>query len=478
MSGKEKALREENKKLKEENAHLRRDKGLIEEKFEKTQRDFEKTKKEFEDTKKEFEDTKKEFEDTKKEFEEYKAAHVLTVNELRKALNIKEDKKNGHKKLGAPKEHKGYTRHIPERIDYVEKLDPEKCPNCDSVLSDTQEMRSRYMTDLQFAMSVKTTRFDIHRKYCAKCKKLVELKPKSVLPRARFGLKLMLFIMYLKLGLRTPSNKIVEFMQDIHGLTMSESEVYCILKQLSKLFGGYYEQLKKILQSSKVKHTDSTTWWINGKRYAAWVFIAAGIVLYEISKRNNHKTPMKIFGPKQKNNILVVDRHSAFRTLAKKRGFTLQLCWSHILDDSKDLKKCFGEEGKYVHERLKKIYANSTAFNHKGTEKNVQQLINRVRFLTLRHYKNHAVRSFVNNLYNRDHKYLFIFVTNPDVDPTNNISERELRKLVVIRNISNGSRSKKGAKNTATLLSVLQTLRNNKQNLFQQLEKQAIASLG
>ena len=471
-------LREENKRLKDENKRLIEENEKWKREFEKTKKKLNKTKREFEGTAKDLEETKKEFEDTKKEFEEYKALHVLTVNELRKALNFKGNNHKKSKKLGAPKGHKGYTRHIPERIDYVEKLEPVKCPTCDSELSDTQEIRQRYMTDLEFVMSVKTTRFDIHRKYCSTCGKIVELKPKSVLPRARFGLKLMLFVMYLKLGLRTPSDKIVEFMRDIHGLTMSESEVYCILTQLSKLFGVYYEDLKKLLNTSKVKHTDSTTWWINGKRYAAWVFITAGVVLYEISKRNNHKTPLKIFGAKQKNNILVVDRHSAFRTLAKKRGFILQLCWSHILDDSKDLKKCFGAEGKYVHERLKKIFADAKKFNHKGTKKDVEHLEKRIFLLTCRHYKNHTVKSFVNNLYNRDHKNLFIFVTNPDVDPTNNISERELRKLVIIRNISNGSRSKKGAKNTVTLLSVLQTLRNTKQNLFQQLEKQAIASLG
>ena len=221
----EQTLREENKKLKEEIKRLREEKEKIRWEKEKIKKDFEKT--------------KKEFEDTKKEFEDFKATHALTVNELRKALNIKVDNKKRHKKLGAPKGHKGYTRLIPTRIDYVEKLEPEKCPNCGSELSNTQEIRSRYMTDLEFAMSVKTTRFDIHRKYCAKCKKLVELKPKNVLPRARFGLKLMLFIMYLKLGLRTPSKKIAEFMQDIHGLTMSESEVYCVLKQLSELFGDH-----------------------------------------------------------------------------------------------------------------------------------------------------------------------------------------------------------------------------------------------
>ncbi len=218
MSNNEQALRKENRKLREENKRLAGEK-------EKILRDFEKT---------------------KKEFEEYKTKHVMPVNELRKSLNIKKDKRKKHGRLGAPIEHKGYTRCIPERIDCVKELNPEKCPGCNSDLSDTQEIRSRYMTDLEFSMSVKTTRYDIHRKYCSKCGKLVELKPKEILPNARFGLKLMLFIMYLRLALRTPSKKIAEYMQDIHGLRMCESEVYCIMKQLTNLFGNHYKYLEKL----------------------------------------------------------------------------------------------------------------------------------------------------------------------------------------------------------------------------------------
>ncbi|MBU2637997.1 MAG: IS66 family transposase, partial [Nanoarchaeota archaeon] len=50
------------------------------------------------------------------------------------------------------------------------------------------------------------------------------------------------------------------------------------------------------------------------------------------------------------------------------------------------------------------------------------------------------------------------------------ISERELRALVIIRKISNGSRSRKGANITATLLSVIQTLRRRQENVLTGLE--------
>ena len=101
----------------------------------------------------------------------------------------------------------------------------------------------------------------------------------------------------------------------------------------------------------------------------------------------------------------------------------------------------------------------------------VEQLKAEIFQLTLRHYKHSTIRKFVNNLYYRDGNDLFRFVTDPEIDPTNNISERELRALVIIRKISNGSRSVRGANATAMLLSMIQTLRFKKENILQGLQE-------
>ena len=175
---------------------------------------------------------------------------------------------------------------------------------------------------------------------------------------------------------------------------------------------------------------------------------------------------MTVFGKNQNGMILVIDRFSALRALAEKVGFIIQYCWSHILSDSKDLAKSFGTEGKYVHKKLKEIYALANGLNHKGTPEQVDQLKAEIFQLTLKHYKHPTIRRFVNNLYFRDVENLFRFVTDPDVDSTNNISERELRALVIIRKISFGSRSTSGAHTMAMLLSVIQTLKLNNCNLL------------
>ncbi|MEK7069930.1 MAG: IS66 family transposase [Patescibacteria group bacterium] len=427
--------------------------------------------KELEEEVKRLQKVEKEYEHTKKEFEEFRAKHTQTVTELRKALKIKEDKVASEKPVGAQKGHKAYTRHIPERIDSVQEHNPKKCPECHTELGRTQEVRKRYVTDIKLVARVKNTQHNIHRKYCPKCKKIIEPEVPNVLPHARFGLNLMLFIMYLRLGLRLPGNKVREFLQTMYNLSISEGEIVHILKQLVIAFGPYYSELEKIVRVARVKHTDSTGWRVNGKNYFAWVFITAGVVLYKIRRRNNSRVPLSVFGTKQKGMTLVIDRHSALRTLAEKAGFFLQLCWSHILSDSKDLKKNFGAEGRYVHHKLKDIFEMAASFESKGTPEQVDALKAEIFALILRHYKHITIRRFVNNLWKRDIDSLFRFVTDPDVDPTNNISERELRHLVIIRKISNGSRSARGAHATAMLLSVIQTLRMNKKNPLLEMQE-------
>ncbi|MBU0471113.1 MAG: IS66 family transposase [Nanoarchaeota archaeon] len=442
----------------------------LEKEADQLRKENEKLKGELERITSEKENIEKKYEKTKKEYEDLKAKHAATVFNLQKALKIKVDKITKRKPLGAPKGHKGYARHVPERIDSIKELIPNRCPDCNTRLGETQEIRSRHVTDIKLTSKVRNTRYDIHRKYCPKCKKLVEPEVPNVLPHARFGLNLMLLVMYLRLGLRLPGNKVCAYFMDMFNLKISDGEIPVILKQLEVAFGRYYSYLKKLIKLAKVKHTDTTSWRVNGKSYHAWVFVAYGVVLYKIHKRNNHKVALALLGKKQKDNVLVVDRFSAFRTLAEKAGFLLQLCWSHILQDSKELARDFGREGEYVHRKLKEIYELANGLNHKGIPEIVEQLKGEIFQLTQRHYKHLTVWRFVNALYSRDGDNLFRFVTDPDIDPTNNICERELRALVIIRKISYGSRSVRGADWTASLLSVIQTLRLNKKNVLKGLQ--------
>jgi hypothetical protein len=406
-----------------------------------------------------------------KEFEEFRAAHSVTVDHLRRAMHIKPERKRSGKHLGAQNGHQGYTRRIPQRIDYIKSLVPKRCPHCNEKLrGKTIRERTRTITDIRLITPATTTQYRLGGLWCHKCRRIVEEPVRSALPGARFGLNLMLLIMYLRLALRIPGNKVREYLQNRHGLSISEGEIAHILRQLTKTFGPQYKTLQKLVRLARVKHTDSTSWRINGKNYWAWVFIATGIVLYSISKRNNHKTPLRVLGCARKGDILCVDRHSAYRTLARKTGYKLQLCWSHLLEDSRE-QADYCKDGRFVHTHLKAIFALAKSLNHRGTPEQVEQLQGMIIELGNRKFESTKVRRFVNTIATRDLEDLFRFVTDEAIDPTNNLSERELRAIVIIRKISNGSKSRLGANTTATLLSLIQTFRLRRENPLQGLQR-------
>ena len=136
------------------------------EKLKKRIKELEEEVKLFEEEVKLFEEEVKRLRKIEEEFKEFKAKHNQTVAELRKAPKIKANKTKITKPIGAKNGHKGYARHIPERIDQIKVLNLKICPHCKTKLGETQEIRQRYVTDIKLIPKVKNTRYDIHRKYC------------------------------------------------------------------------------------------------------------------------------------------------------------------------------------------------------------------------------------------------------------------------------------------------------------------------
>ena len=59
---------------------------------------------------------------------------------------------------------------------------------------------------------------------------------------------------------------------------------------------------------------------------------------------------------------------------------------------------------------------------------------------------------------------MFRFTQDEEIEGDNNLAERGLRKAVIIRKISNGNRSEKGAEILEVLLSIVETARLQKKN--------------
>lgn len=401
------------------------------------------------------------------EYEEHK--HECAI--LDKFPNfVKNEIKKRHRISGQKTGHKGYSRMIPERIDIVKQLILDICPECKGKnLSKVQETRERYVEDIPETTSTITTRYEIERRYCRDCKKIVEAEVKDALSNSRFGLRLMLLVAFMKLGLALPSQKIIKMLQAQYNLTISDGEIYKILEQVAQAFGEYYKQLQHNIRNTAVKHVDETGWRIDGKSHWLWIFINKELALYVIHKRRSSNVPIKVLGS-QKNKIIVNDRYCAYNVLAEKTGCSLQICWTHLLRNSKDLAEHY-EEAKYIHKRFKTIFNKSVRYENHANDKQVNDLLHDIDLIAEKRYEHSEVRKFVKSVCKFHRENLFRFTANPEIEATNNRAERGIRKAVIIRKISNGNRSRKGADIFGVLLSVIETLKLQGKNPLNEMKR-------
>ena len=112
------------------------------------------------------------------------------------------------------------------------------------------------------------------------------------------------------------------------------------------------------------------------------------------------------------------------------------------------------------------MYQDAKQYNGHGTEEDIDHLYERLTFLLDTGYEHIKTRKFVDNLLKRRKEWLFRFVIDPNVEPTNNRAERALRPSVIYRKISGGTRSSRGTKAYDRLFSIFYTQKLRKRSFI------------
>ena len=191
---------------------------------------------------------------------------------------------------------------------------------------------------------------------------------------------------------------------------------------------------------------------------------------------------MKLFGAAGRHTVLVCDRYSAYKKLARKLGglVTLASCWVH---QRRTIIDCAAGEARLTPwcerwiERIALLYRlnearlarydsglehQDAAFDaaHDELKKALEGLFAQARrelaALSAQAPEGKALRSLLNH-----REGLSVFLERPWVPTDNNAIERVLRGPVIGRRLSFGSDSEAGAGFTAMMYSVLGTLSSN-----------------
>lgn len=388
---------------------------------------------------------------------------------------VKPPVKGEPKRPGGKPGHPGSARPTPSKVDEERELTLDCCPDCGSPLSGPQEERVRYVEDL-LPPRLHVTRYRIERYWCSHCKRLVERKPTDVLPGHQLGIRTMSEVAYLREELRLPVNLVQRYLERA-GLLVSQGEIEGICTEVAAYLHPLYEGYLQELQEGEAANMDETGMRIEGENHWLWAGATKDpeqeqeTVLFHHDERRSSAVVEELLG-EGFEGVVGCDFYSAYHpSLARK-----QRCWAHLLRGTSKLKER-GEEGSYLHQRLKGLWerASSWVEHQQGRAPPAlrEWLARRWEEELLRLARRDWQDSDCRRIAKRLAKHwgeLFTFVRHPGVEGTNNSVERALRPYVVKRKISGGHRSWAGARKHGILMSVLETCRRRGKDFRELIE--------
>lgn len=405
----------------------------------------------------------------------------------KKKAALQEEKKEtfkslqGKRKRGGQKGHKGYGRKMPENVDEIIRIYLTRCPHCSGEVSRSENIERHIVEDIPQLQEtrVRAVCYETEVQWCKNCRRVIKGNAAEVIPGSRLGINTLLYVLLQKYICRSSWEIIEKNLQIFYGLKLSRGALVGMMHRTRKCLGEKYQDLLAAIQTSPVKHADETTWKIENMACWLWGFFTKQHAFYTITESRGKGVPQKILAGSHPQDVLVRDDYGGYTKIPLNH----QSCWAHLLRKSHEEATYpqASSEVKKLHKTLKNMFDAiskilPTPFDltqrqekHEEFEKLLQKIIEA-------NYQYEDTKRIQTRISNQNLNLLTALIKE-NVPLTNNLAERALRPLVVIRKISGGSRSQNGALTLAVIMSVVQSLSLQNKPLIQSLKKSILDSL-
>jgi len=286
--------------------------------------------------------------------------------------------------------------------------------------------------------------------------------------RCEYGLEILITLAYLVYWTGMSIDKACGILAFFTGLELSKSQADSLLSQLATDWQMEYDAIAELIASAAILYIDETGWKVGKRSCYTWIFSTLSTVLYKCGVGRGKVVLTDVLG-KQFDGIGVTDDYSAYQSQFTEH----QLCWAHFLRKVIALSLRNPEKGQYKRflKSLFAIYYDAVRFSHDrrlsaGRQAKVNKLQSRIRMICRRYGEtlDDAAPAddakFVllqNELVDRTEK-LFVFVLHPEVEATNNRSERQARAEAMARKAARTSKTETGARRRGVIMTVLASL--------------------
>ena len=288
--------------------------------------------------------------------------------------------------------------------------------------------------------------------------------------RSEFGIEIIITLAFLHYWIGVSLDNAREIMRFFTGLELSKSQADSLLSQLAADWDKQYDTIAELIALSMIVYIDETGWKVGRRSCYTWAFSTAMHVLFRCGVGRGKAEAEKVLG-QLFAGVGVTDDYAAYKSLFSKH----QLCWAHLIRKAIKLALMHPDNKQYAAflDDLCEIYRQAVQYREDrrlsvGRESKAQQLQEKIRSLCTRNGEtivkdvtpeHEATFIRLQNELADNLACLFVFVEQPQVEPTNNCSERNVRREAEIRKGGRTSKSDKGAKRRSVIMTVLASLR-------------------
>jgi len=353
----------------------------------------------------------------------------------------------------------------------VKSLKPTECRRCGEKLSGNDPQPLRHQVWELPEIKPHVTEYQRHRLECGCCGETTCAPLPPGVPTGQSGPRLVAFAGLLMAYFRQSKRRTAEFLSTLLGQPCCPALAVKMQNPVTVALRPTYEQLAAALPAEPHVSADETaTKEQNYKRWL-WTFVASCFTVFTI-RPTREATALDELLTERFEGMMSCDRAKMYWQVGR-----LQWCWAHLIRDFQALIDRGDNQAKRLGYDLRrsarewfKHWANyrDGTITRAALQRRMAPIRRAVERLLLRGAQsgNRSLVGMCQELYEHRH-WLWTFLRAEGVEPTNNVSERALRHAVIWRKLSFGTQSASGSRFVETMLTVIETCRQQRRNVFQ-----------
>jgi len=385
----------------------------------------------------------------------------------------KRDLRRQRRKSGGQPGHAKHQRPLipPEQCTDIQELKPTRCRRCGQGLAGADSQPLRHQVWELPVIRPEVIEYRRHRLVCPGCGTITCAALPPGVPESQSGPRLVAFAGLLMAFFRQSKRRTALFLETLLHQPCCPALTVKMQTQVTRALRPAYDELVATLPTqphlgideSPTKEAASKSW--------LWTFVA-GLFTVFAWRDSRAATVLTELLSADYAGVVMCDRAKMYWMLGR-----LQWCWAHLKRDFQAL----ADSDDGVVKRLGHDLMRPTPELFRQWSRCRDGTIDRLAWKRNREPIRHKVEGLrrrglfsgqpqlvgmCRELYEH-RRWLWTFLDDEGVEPTNNGSERALRHAVIWRKLSFGTQSRAGSRFVETMLTVIESCRQQSRNVFE-----------